>query len=58
MRMRMLLARILVVAFLGLALVGCDDKQTILDIETPEGELEIEQDPETGEVEIDVDDKK
>lgn len=34
--------------------VGCDQKETILDVETPGGELEVEQDKETGEVDVEA----
>lgn len=34
-------------------LSGCDDKETVLDVETPEGDLEVERDVDTGEIEVD-----
>lgn len=40
----------------GLA-TGCDQKEDVLEIETPGAEVDVERDTETGEVEIDVDEK-
>ncbi len=34
-------------------LSGCDDDETVLDVETPEGDLEVERDLDTGELEVD-----
>jgi hypothetical protein len=44
---------------LGLALcgaVGCDDDETVLDVETPGGQVEVERDPDTGETDVEVTD--
>lgn len=34
---------------------GCDNKETMLDVETPGGEMEVERDRDTGKVDVDVD---
>ena len=36
------------------AIVGCAEKETVLDVETPNGEVEVQRDVETGETEVDV----
>jgi hypothetical protein len=46
---------------LGLALaaalsLGCDNKETVLDVETPGGGVEVERDRDTGAVDVDVED--
>ena len=48
-----------VVAMSGLLLttVGCDRKESIVDIETPGGDIEVERDVDTGAVDVDVDDE-
>ncbi|UUO07316.1 hypothetical protein M4951_03165 [Blastopirellula sp. J2-11] len=33
---------------------GCDQKEKILDIEGPRGEVEVERDKETGDVDVEV----
>tara|TARA_R110002095_G_scaffold142965_1_gene123805 strand:+ start:18264 stop:18452 length:189 start_codon:yes stop_codon:yes gene_type:complete len=38
-------------------MVGCDNKEKVLDIETPGGEIEIERDRGTGAVDVDIDKK-
>lgn len=35
---------------------GCDRKEELIDVETPDGGVEVERDKETGEVDVDVDD--
>lgn len=35
-------------------IVGCAEKEKIVDIETPAGEVEVERDVKTGETEVDV----
>ncbi|MAT13942.1 MAG: hypothetical protein CMJ46_01575 [Planctomyces sp.] len=35
-------------------LSGCDDDREIMEVETPEGETEIEQDPDTGAIEVET----
>jgi hypothetical protein len=40
---------------LGVAIVcaaGCENKETVLDVETPEGQVEVERDRDTGEVDV------
>lgn len=39
----------------GGLVVGCDRKEKVLDVETPEAGLEIERDKDSGAVTIDVD---
>ncbi len=34
---------------------GCDNKQDVLDVETPGGGIDIDRDKDTGEVDVDVD---
>jgi hypothetical protein len=36
---------------------GCERKETILDVETPRGELEIERSVDSGQVDVDIDEK-
>lgn len=36
---------------------GCDNKEKVLDVETPGGEVEIERDRDTGSIDVDVNDK-
>jgi hypothetical protein len=42
------------VLVLPAAIVGCAEKEKVLDIETPSGEVEVERDVETGDTEVDV----
>jgi hypothetical protein len=35
-------------------IVGCAEKEKVLDVETPSGEVEVERNVETGETEVDV----
>lgn len=43
----------------GLAMTsGCDTKEKIVDIETPAGEVEVNEDTATGDVEVDVSDNE
>jgi len=45
----------LVVAMLaGFLLVGCDRRETLLDIETRDGGVEVQRDRDTGEVTVDA----
>jgi hypothetical protein len=39
------------------AFSGCERKERVLDVETPEGELEVDRNIDTGEVEVNVTDK-
>ena len=43
-----------IAGFAGLA--GCEQKEEILDVETPGAEVEVESDEDTGAVGVDVDD--
>ena len=43
---------------LNLGLAGCDNKEEILDVDTPSGGVEILKDGDSGEVEVDVDSDK
>lgn len=36
--------------------IGCDNKEKVLDVETPGGEVEVERDKDTGETEVEVND--
>ncbi|MCO8123208.1 hypothetical protein NHH03_15780 [Stieleria sp. TO1_6] len=40
---------------MGWMVAGCDSKETLLDVETPSGGVQVEQDRNTGEVSVDVD---
>lgn len=49
--------RLVAVATIGVATVcmnGCKRKETIIDIETPRGELEVERSVDTGEVDVEI----
>jgi hypothetical protein len=40
---------------LGMAVLcaaGCENKETVLDVETPRGQIEVERDRDTGEVDV------
>ncbi|MBL9164527.1 MAG: hypothetical protein JNL18_17500 [Planctomycetaceae bacterium] len=42
---------------LGIAMlvsVGCENKEKIVDVETPRGQVEVERDRDTGEVDVDA----
>jgi hypothetical protein len=43
-------------AFGGIAAVGCSDKEKVIDIETPGGQVEVERDRKTGEVDVEATD--
>ncbi|WP_202617307.1 hypothetical protein [Roseimaritima sediminicola] len=52
--MRSLFMGLLLVA--GLTFVGCEDKtETLLDVETSDGNVEVERNVETGEVDVRID---
>lgn len=36
---------------------GCDNKEKVLDVETPGGEVEVERDQDTGDTDIEVNDE-
>ena len=40
-----------------LASTGCDQKETLIDVETPGGDLEVERDKSDGEVAVDVEEE-
>ncbi|EMI46832.1 signal peptide protein [Rhodopirellula sp. SWK7] len=40
---------------MGLVIAGCDNKETVLDIDTPDGGVEVERDRDDGALSIDVD---
>ena len=46
---------VMVALFAGFLFVGCDNKETIMDVDTPSGGVEIERDRATGEMTVDVD---
>ncbi|QDS99478.1 hypothetical protein [Adhaeretor mobilis] len=46
-------AAVLLMAALG-TLSGCDNKEKVIDIETPAGDVEVERDKDTGDVGVDV----
>jgi hypothetical protein len=52
-----LLRKLLPGAFMLAALMaaGCERKEEVLDIETPEGQIEVERSKDTGELDIEVD---
>ncbi|MEQ8846448.1 hypothetical protein [Botrimarina sp.] len=37
--------------------LGCDNKETMLDIDTPDGGVEVQRDRDTGEVDVEVDEE-
>jgi hypothetical protein len=39
------------------SLFGCERKERVLDVETPEGSLEVDRNIDTGEVDVEVTDK-
>lgn len=41
----------------GATLVGCDNQQTLLDVDTPDGGVEVRQNEDTGEITVDVDEQ-
>ena len=44
-------------ALLALAIVstaGCENKETLLDVETPGGQVEVEEDQDTGAIDVDA----
>jgi hypothetical protein len=36
--------------------IGCSDKETLIDVETPGGQVEVERDRSTGEVDVEATD--
>lgn len=51
------LAASLVLAATVTAFSGCEQKEKVLDVETPGGELEVERNKETGETDVEVTDE-
>ena len=47
----------LLIALAGFALAACERKETVFEMETPGGKVEVERDKESGAVEVQVDDK-
>jgi hypothetical protein len=47
----------LVGACLAIGIAGCERKERVLDVQTPEGSLEVDRNVDTGEVEVNVTDK-
>jgi hypothetical protein len=43
-----------VVAAAALAIAGCDRKETIIDVQTPRSDVEVERDKDTGQVTVEV----
>ncbi|WP_372896884.1 hypothetical protein [Stieleria sp.] len=41
-------------ATLGFVLAGCDGKEPLLEMETADGEVEVQRDRETGDVDVEV----
>ncbi|WP_442509356.1 hypothetical protein SH528x_000925 [Novipirellula sp. SH528] len=37
------------------AIVGCENKETLLDVDTPDGGVEVERSLDTGKITVDVD---
>ncbi len=52
-----ILSRLLLTAAIGISLifVGCTNKETLLDVDTPSGGVQVQQDKSDGSVTIDVD---
>ena len=45
-----------VVALPTLSFVGCERKEKVIDVETPAGEIEVERNIDTGEVDVEIQD--
>jgi hypothetical protein len=57
-RLRRIVPCTFTVALLALCLItGCERKERVVDIQTPGADVEVDRDVDTGEVEIDVNDK-
>ena len=37
--------------------VGCEEKEKVLDIDTPDGGIEIDRSKDTGEIDVEIEDK-
>lgn len=51
----MTLSRILVLAIACAGLTGCQEKETVVDIQTPSGDIEVTKDSASGDIEVTVD---
>ena len=51
----MALSRLFVFAFASIALTGCTQKEKVVDVETPIGNVEVLEDKSNGNVEVSVD---
>ena len=47
---------LIVAVAVGFTCVGCDNKETLMDVDTPDGGVEVERDRDDGSISIDVDD--
>ncbi|QDT00727.1 hypothetical protein [Adhaeretor mobilis] len=43
-------------AALSISLAGCDNEREVLDVETPDGEVEIDRDPDNGDIDVETED--
>jgi hypothetical protein len=61
MKIRELLAALalpqLILGLCAALTLGCDNKETMLDVETPAGEVEVERDRDTGDIDVDATDE-
>ncbi|MCB9875811.1 MAG: hypothetical protein H6821_16705 [Planctomycetaceae bacterium] len=48
---------VFVIGFAIVCITGCERKETIIDVETPGGELEVERSVDTGEVDVEINKK-
>lgn len=48
----------LLLALFSLGATSCDRKEKVLDVDTPDGGIEIQRDKKSGEIELKVEDKK
>ncbi len=51
----MALTRFVVFAIACVALTGCQEKETVVDVETPSGDIEVTKDKDSGDIEVKVD---
>lgn len=49
---------VLASAALVLGTAGCQKKEKVLDVKTPAGDIEVERDKKTGDIDIKIEDKK
>lgn len=47
-------AAVATISFAIVCMSGCERKETIIDVETPRGELEVERSVDTGEVDVEI----